>query len=225
MKKIYIILFFILVSGFLFAQDHVIHGVVHTLGNVPLIGAKIKVKSSKQTFLTDSLGNFVILCKPKDKLKVIARGFYTQNVKVKENVKVLAVNLKLQPGEKQRKYAIGYGYVSDEDRTTSVSGINTTDASFIKYSNMFDLIRDQIPGAQVTNGEIVIRGNKSFQGSSAALIVVDGLIVDNEYLNNLSPIEVRSVDAIKDGSAAIYGSRGANGVILIETKKGGDEIR
>jgi TonB-dependent SusC/RagA subfamily outer membrane receptor len=82
-----------------------------------------------------------------------------------------------------------------------------------------------VAGAQVTNGEIILRGDNSFRSSSAALIVVDGVIVDYDFLNTLSPVQVKSIDAIKDGTSAIYGSRGANGVILIETKKGGDEIR
>ena len=95
----------------------------------------------------------------------------------------------------------------------------------MKYSDIYDLIRDQVAGAQIKNGEIIIRGDRSFQGSSAALIVVDGVIWDSEALRTLSPIQVKSIDAIKDGSAAVYGSRGANGVILIETIKGGEEIK
>lgn len=225
MKKIGILFFFIFVSNLLYAQDHIIQGVVHTFDRIPLIGAEIKVKSTKQSVLTDSLGNFVVFCNSEDKLKVMARGFYNQNVKISRNTKLVAVNLKSKPGEKQREYAIGYGYVSDEDRTSAVSGINTNDATYLKYSNMFDLIRDQFAGVQITNGEIIIRGTSSFKSSSAALIVVDDVIVDVEFLNTLSPIQVKSINVIKDGSAAVYGSRGANGVILIETRKGGDEIK
>ncbi|MBT6765191.1 MAG: TonB-dependent receptor plug domain-containing protein, partial [Prolixibacteraceae bacterium] len=62
----------------------------------------------------------------------------------------------------------------------------------------------------------------SFNSSSAALIVLDGVISDASILNTISPIEVKSIDVLKDGGAAIYGSRGANGVVIIETKKGGD---
>ena len=223
MKKICLFLYFILIPCFLFAQDHVIHGVVHTFESIPLIGAEIKVKSTKQTFFTDSLGNFTAFCQSKDKISINAKGFYTQHVKIMPQIKITAVNMVLKPGDKQREYAIGYGYLSGEDLTNAVSGINTTDATFTKYTNIYDLIRDQISGAQVSNGEIIIRGNRSFQGSSAALIVVDGVIWDAEDLNTLSPIQIKSIDAIKDGGTAVYGSRGANGVILIETRKGGEE--
>jgi TonB-dependent SusC/RagA subfamily outer membrane receptor len=222
MKKIGLILPIILFSFVLHAQEHVIHGVVHTLDEIPLIGAEIKVKSTKQSFFSDSLGNFVALCNPEDKMKILAKGFYTQNVKIAENIKIVAVNLKLKPGEKQREHAIGYGYVSGEDLTSAVAGTNTTNATFSKYSDIYSLIRDQVAGVQIKNGEVIIRGDRSFQGSSAALIVVDGVIWNSENLSTLAPIEVKSIDAIKDGGASVYGSRGANGVILIETKKGGE---
>jgi TonB-dependent SusC/RagA subfamily outer membrane receptor len=226
MKKLSIILFFIYISNLIIAQDHVIRGVVNTLENIPLIGAEIKVVSTKQSVLTDSLGNFVVNCNPKDKLKVMARGFYTQNVKVNENIKLMAVNLKLKPGEKQQEYAIGYGYISDKDKTTAVAGFNMNRNTYSRYRDMYDLIRGQVPGAQVTNGEILIRGgSNSFQGSSAALIVVDGVVSDSDILSTIKPIEVKSIDVIKDGASAVYGSRGANGVILIETLKGGDELK
>ena len=226
MKRICIILFFIYVSDLLFAQDHIIQGVVHTLDRIPLIGAEIKVKSTKQSFLTDSLGTFVISCNSEDKLKVMARGFYTQNVKVNKDIKLVAVNLKFKPGEKQQEYDIGYGYVSDKDKTSAVAGFNMNKNTYSKYRDMYDLIRGQLPGVQVTNGEIIIRGgSNSFQGSSAALIVVDGVISESDILNTIKPIQVKSINVIKDGSSAIYGSRGANGVIIIETLKGGDEIK
>lgn len=207
------------------AQNHIIQGVVTTFDSIPLIGAEIKIKSTKQSTFTDSLGNFVIWSNSKDKLKVKAKGFYTQNVKISENTKVVAVNLKIKPGEKMQEYAIGYGYVSEADRTNAVSNLNTTNATFSKYNNIYDLISGQFSGVQVVNGEIIIRGSKSFNASSAALIIIDGVISDSDALRTLSPIQVKSVDVIKDGSSAVYGSRGANGVVIIETRKGGDEIK
>lgn len=222
MKKTISILLFVFVAHMMYAQGHIVQGFVHTLDEIPLIGAEIQVKSTKSSVFTDSVGHFVTTCYGDDQLKIKAKGFYDQKVKIASKTKVVAVNLKLKPGEKQRQYAIGYGYVSEEDKTAAVTGVDANNPRFLKYTNMLDLIRDQVPGAQITNGEIVLRGTNSFQGSSAALIVVNGVIVDQEYLSSLSPIDVRSVDVLKDGTAAVYGSRGANGVILIETKRGGD---
>ena len=88
---------------------------------------------------------------------------------------------------------------------------------------MYELIRGRFAGVQIVNNEIIIRGINSINSSSAALIVIDGVPVDNSVLNTLPPIQVKSVNILKDGSAAIYGSRGANGVVIIETKKGIDD--
>ncbi len=222
MKKSGIFLFLILVTSLSYAQEHIVQGVVHVFENLPLTGVEVQVKSSKQSVITDSSGMFTVTCYGKDKLKIRAQGFSGQNVKVDENIKFVAVNLKLKPGEQNQENAIGYGYISDKDKTTAVQTVNPDHTTYARYSDMYDLIISQFAGVQITNGEIIIRGEKSFQGSSAALIVVDGVITDTEYLLTISPVDVKSISVIKDGSSAVYGSRGANGVLIIETKKGGE---
>jgi len=87
---------------------------------------------------------------------------------------------------------------------------------------MYELIRGRFAGVQIVSGEIIIRGVNSINSSSAALIVLDGVPVSSSVLNSIPPVQVKSINILKDGSAAIYGSRGSNGVVLIETKKGGD---
>jgi len=218
-KKPVFILFILLFCFSVFAQDRVLHGIVNTFDSIPLIGADIKVKSTKQTVKTDSLGKFTAICNLSDKIKISAYGFYTQNIKVPDNIKIVAINMKLKPGEKQRKYAIGYGYVSEQDLTNAITNLKDSDSDFSRYSNMYDLIRGM--GIEVNSRkEIIVRGSKSFQGSSAALIVIDGVISDSGILDSLNPIDVSSVDIIRDGTSSIYGSRGANGVVIVNTKKG-----
>lgn len=87
---------------------------------------------------------------------------------------------------------------------------------------MFDLIQGQFPGVTVEGNSSVVRGTKTIYGteSDAALLLVDGMIVSTQDFSVLSPSDVQSVDVLKDGSSSIYGSRGANGVVLVETKKG-----
>jgi len=205
------------------AQDKVVHGIVHTLDSIPLIGVKIISKSSNQTFYTDSLGKFSVVTETGDKLKIRAQGFYNENVKVDGKTRFMAVNLRMKPGEKQREYAIGYGYVSEEDLTTSVNQLNLDNNDFTRYNNMSELLTGRFPGVEIRNGEIFVRGSKTLRGSDAALIVLDGVIAEPDILRSLSPIDVKSVNVIKDGSTSVYGSRGTNGVVLIETKKGGDQ--
>lgn len=224
MKKIAVFILLIFVIAWVTnAQDKVVHGVVHTFDSIPLIGAKIISKSTKQMVLTDSLGSFSLPTESGDKLKIRAEGFFNQNVKVDEKTKFVAVNMRLKPGDKQREYAIGYGYVSEDDLTAAVNQFTAGQNDFSRYNDMYELIRGRFPGVDIQNGDIVIRGSKTFMGSNAALIVLDGVIADSEILRTISPIDVKNINVIKDGSSAVYGSRGANGVVLIETKKGGDQ--
>jgi TonB-dependent SusC/RagA subfamily outer membrane receptor len=212
----------LLISFFGFSQERVVQGRVFTFDSIPLVKANVAVKSTKQVVKTDTLGNFTVSCNLEDVLKVSAKGFHTEKVEIGPKIKLAVINLKLKPGTKNREIAIGYGHVLDSEKLNAVSNLNNDDVDFSQYSNMYELIQGRFAGVQVVNGEIIIRGVNSINSSSAALIVLDGSPVDNSILATLPPIQVKSVNIIKDGSAAIYGARGANGVVLIETKKGLD---
>lgn len=223
LKFLFIAVFFLFVSQ-VNAQERIIHGVVTTFDSLAVIGAEIQVKSTKQVFKTDTLGKFSITVRGADKIKVMAKGFNTATVKIKENTKIVAVNLILKAGDKAREYAIGYGFVKDADRLNALAQLNSKDVDFSTYSSMHELINGRFAGVQVqSNGDIIIRGKNSINMSSAALIVVDGVAVDQSIMYSLVPANVASINIIKDGSAAIYGARGANGVVIIETKRGDNQ--
>lgn len=205
-----------------FAQERVLSGRVYVFDSIPVMKASIHIKSIKQVIYSDSLGNFYAPCNYEDVLKISAKGFVTEKVKVDSKIKLVIVNLELKQGDKNREYAIGYGHVSDADRLNSMANLTNDDVDFSQYTNMFELIRGRFNSVQVVNNEIIIRGKTSLLGSNAALIVLDGMPVSSSVLNSLPPTEVKSINIIKDSSAAIYGSRGANGVVLIETKRAGD---
>jgi len=202
------------------AQEKVIHGVVTTFDSIPIVGADIQVKSTRQIVKTDSLGRFSVGVNSKDKLKAKAHGFNNQSIKIKDDTKVVGINLNLIPGEKGRAYAIGYGHVLDEKKLNAVSQMTENDVDFSKYSTMYDLIRGKFAGVQVIGNQVVIRGIKG-SGNSAALIVVDGVSRDGSVLSAISPSQVKSINIVKDGSSAVYGLKGANGVVVIETKASG----
>lgn len=202
------------------AQDRIIQGKVTTFENIPLSGVEVQVKSTQQIVKTDTLGRFTAACNIKDKLSFFAHGFNKQSVKLKENTKFVAVNLHLKPGEKGKALAIGYGHVIDEDKLSAISSLRDDNDDFSKYTDMYELIRGRFSGVQIIGDEVIIRGNKTMGSSNAALIVVDGIERDGNILGILPPHTVKSIDILKDGGSAIYGSRGANGVVLIETKKG-----
>lgn len=224
MKYLLLASFFILlfsISAYAQLPEKQISGVVTTFDSIAVIGASVQVKSSKQIILSDSLGHFSAYVDSADKLKITAKGFISRNVKIEEKTKLVAVNLKLRTGTKAREYAIGYGHVSDGDKLNAISQLTKKDIDFSQYSSMTELIRGRFAGVSVqNNGDIIIRGVNSIMLSSAALIVIDGTPTSSGMLNSISPSNVASVNVIKDGSAAIYGSRGANGVVLIETKRG-----
>jgi TonB-dependent SusC/RagA subfamily outer membrane receptor len=226
-KSAFIFLFAFIFSILGFAQDKTLVGKVTTFDSIPLIGVKITVKSTGQTALTDTLGRFLVLCNQEDKVNFEAGGFYSKKVKVEKITRMLFVNLKLKEGEKNLDQAekfvnVGYGTSNARDLLYSVSSLDKNKVDFSLYSNMYDLIQGQFAGVRVEGNKIVIRGNKTFQGveSDAALLVVDGVIVSEADFANISPLDVESVDVLKDASSSVYGSRGANGVVLVETKKG-----
>jgi TonB-dependent SusC/RagA subfamily outer membrane receptor len=213
-----VISLFLISTTQLFGQEKVIHGKITTFDSIPLIGVTIEVKSTKKVVISDTFGLFNVGCYAKDKLKISARGFSNQTVKIKGTERYVFVNLQIKPGPKNREMAVGYGHVKDIDKLYAISSLNEDDMDFSSYTDIYEIIRGRFPGVQVQGGEIVIRGQQTIMGSNAALLVVDGMTVDQSYFSNLSPVEIKSINVLKDASAAIYGSRGANGVVLIETK-------
>ena len=221
---IIIVQLFVLIPIFeLMGQEKVIQGMVTTFDSIPLINANIEVKSTKELVFTDTLGMFTAKCSAKDKLIVKARGFSKRKVIIKENTKFVLVNLKLMPGPESRELAVGYGHVKDADRLYAISNVNESDLEFSRYSNIYDIIRERFSSSvQVgSNGDIVIRGAPAMGGSNAALLIVDGRELDAFDFGNINTADIASINILKDASASVYGSRGANGVVIVETKQGG----
>lgn len=221
-KNLVVLMVGFMIHNQLVAQEYLINGVVTTFDSIPLVGAQIQSKVTKQVVQSDSLGGFEITCNNNDKLKVSAHGFIKRNVKVSNELNFVPVNLTIKPGKRGREYAIGYGHVLDADKLNAVASLSEHDMDFSQYRNIYDIIDGRFSGVQIVNGEVIIRGINSLMGSSAALIVVDGIASDYSVLETMAPIEVKNISVLKDGGAAIYGSRGANGVVIIETKKGND---
>lgn len=122
--------------------------------------------------------------------------------------------LPLDPGESVN---IGFGSIPKSSLTGSVSKLKLKDTDNT-YSNIYDYIRGRVPGVMVgPDNKVVIRGIGSINSSNDPLYLVDGMEVND--ISNINPADVESVEVIKDGTSAIYGVRGANGVIMITTKR------
>ncbi|MBQ8021941.1 MAG: TonB-dependent receptor plug domain-containing protein [Bacteroidales bacterium] len=117
---------------------------------------------------------------------------------------------------------VGYGEVARSQLAYAVSSVDMKDINKSIYTNIYDYLEGRVPGVQVIrtgqNGaRLQIRGVNSINASTDPLIIVDGVEVMD--ISSINPQDVKSIDVLKDASAAIYGSRGANGVILIRTKR------
>jgi TonB-dependent SusC/RagA subfamily outer membrane receptor len=125
--------------------------------------------------------------------------------------------LKSQPDNqvKVEKINIGYGTAERKDINSQVNRVNTTDDKYASYSNIYDMLKGTVPGLQVIGKSISVQGPGT-PGNNEPLLVVDDNIVIS--IDDIHPSQVKSVDVLKGASASIYGSRGANGVIIIHLK-------
>jgi TonB-dependent SusC/RagA subfamily outer membrane receptor len=135
------------------------------------------------------------------------------------NARHIAGVMRRANNDREPMLDIGYGHISRESNTSSVSQISMDDA--MAYTDLKSFIQGRIAGVTFVGDQLIIRGMSSINSSNEALILLDGTaLADFATANSLiSPNDVASISVLKDGSAAIYGSRGANGVVLITSKK------
>jgi len=116
---------------------------------------------------------------------------------------------------------VGYGTVRKKDMTTNVNKIDGTNPKYASYRNIYDMIKGEVPGVQVTGTSIKIQGISSMNSGTQPLFVLDGVVVNS--ISGIQPAMVKSIEILKGAAASIYGSRGANGVILINLVGTGDK--
>jgi TonB-dependent SusC/RagA subfamily outer membrane receptor len=228
MRKI-IIFFLLLAPITVLAQGQAIQGTVTAFNKFPLDNVVVKSLKTQTQVLTNERGEFLIDVTKNDVLKFEAQGFEPHQLKVRKPKTIKPVRTNLVYANRPNDYdvAIGYGHIRREDLTYAIDHllIGTNDHS--RFNNIYDLIRSRVAGVAVSQERgqkiFVIRGISSINSSNAALLVVDGVVVSNLDFINLHDID--TIQVLKDSSAAIYGSRGANGVIMVTTKRGGGRVR
>ncbi|MGQ1946445.1 TonB-dependent receptor [Geofilum sp. OHC36d9] len=207
-------------------QLHKITGTVTDSSGEPLPGVSIVVKGTTTGTITDLDGNFSIQTKTDDQVLIFSFiGFENQEIIVGNQSKL---NITLQESNINLKelVVIGYGTMRKSDVTSAVASVKTDD--FVKGSvqDVGQLIQGKVAGLTIAsvsgdptaNTQIRLRGNTTLYGTSTSpLIIIDGVPGD---FNSVAPEDIESIDVLKDGSAAaIYGTRGTNGVIIITTKR------
>ena len=207
-----------------------VRGTVMDSEGLPVPGANIQLKGSNKGVITDMNGRFSIDVKSKRaKLVVSFIGYATKEVQVvfgKPMVIVLDEDAELL----DEVVVVGYQEVKKRDLTGAVSKANMNDLLSAPVASFDQALGGRIAGVNVTSNEgmpggmmnIVIRGNNSLTQDNSPLYVIDGFPVeDPEMAGTINPADIASIDILKDASAtAIYGARGANGVVIINTKKG-----
>ena len=199
-----------------------------TADGQPLPGATVLLKGTTKGASTDFDGNFTIEATPEGVLVISYIGYATKEVTVGNQTQI---NISLdESNELDEVVVIGYGTQRKSDLTGSVSSVSSEDLTAIPVSRVDQALQGRASGVQVTqvNGApgagtvIRVRGGNSITGSNEPLWVVDGIVVGTNFnLNNINSNDIKSIEILKDASSiAIYGSRGANGVVLVTTKNG-----
>ncbi len=199
----------------------VVYGHTYTLNELPVSGIKITSQKAKSAAVSDSAGNFMIVCSPKDRLKFKGKVFNTSRVKIDgSSPDTVKVRMDFVPNDKNVNLAVGYGYINERDRAQAIEYAKSR-LDYCSYHDIFDIIRNNFPTLQIRdNGCVIIRGPSSLYGSNCALFVVDNVKTDN--IDYITPCNVKEISVLKDGGAAIYGVESANGVIIITLKNGAD---
>ena len=219
----------VLLTGEAFAQNTVVGRVVDA-NNTPLIGVNVVVKGTTTGTTTGIDGNYSIKVAENQTLVFSYLGYTT----VEEIVgKRTAINVKMNEEATQLGAVeivnIGYGTTTRRDLTGSVAKADLGTMMKSNVTNFDQALNGRIAGVVVTTGDgslgaeanITIRGNNSLTQSNAPLYIIDGFPSEGSFATSINPADIESIDVLKDASAtAIYGARGANGVIVINTKRG-----
>lgn len=208
-------------------QNQKVTGTVVDSKGEPVIGATVKKLGTSDGAITDLDGYFTVDMSQKGQLEISYVGYVSQTVNV---IPGQNVNITLIEDSKlvDEVVVVGYGTVKRSDLTGSVSSLDASTLTSASQTNAIDAMQGRISGVNITRNaarpgggySIVIRGKSSINNSNEPLWVIDG-IPTSSNANDLNPDDIEKIDVLKDASAtAIYGSRGANGVIIVTTKHG-----
>lgn len=193
----------------------------------PLPGVNVSVKGGTTTVVTDATGNYSITVPSNQAVLLFSYvGYGTQEIPVGSNT-TLSPTLSSSQRSMDEVVVIGYGTVRRRDLTGAVSSIKNEDIVRTPTFNAVEAVQGRLTGVDVTRASgaagsganIRIRGNRSISGSNAPLVIIDGF--QGGSISDLNPNDIETIDVLKDASStAIYGAQGANGVIIVTTKKG-----
>lgn len=211
------------------AQQLLVLGKVTDENNQPLYGVTVKVKNSQTFAISDQQGAYKIAVQDQNTVLAFSMiGFEPQELTVGTRTRINVV-LKAQNTGLNEVVVVGYGTVKRSDLTGSVAEVNMKDFNKASVKSFDEALAGRVAGVAVSGNDgqpgavnnIVIRGYGSITQDNSPLYVVDGFPMEDGMNNSINPSDIESINILKDASStAIYGARGANGVIIITTKKG-----
>ena len=219
-------------SGKVQASRHRVTGRVTDANNEPLIGVSIVIQGNSGGTITDIDGRYTLEEVDADATLVFSYIGYVPQKIVVGNQQTLNVQMKEDNQTLEEVVVIGYGVQKKRDMTGSIASIKSKDITAIPTTNALEALQGKVAGLDLTNSSgqagstpnFTIRGERSLTASNAPLILVDG--IDYGTSLDINPTDIESIEVLKDASStAIYGSRGANGVVLITTKTGKANVR
>ena len=210
-------------------KGNIVSGYVTDVNNQPVAGAIILVDRQETGVVTSKKGFYKVKITPETRMigaysdqkgsaEAPAEGGPEINIVLYGNYAIQGF-IPAIPAEEEM-VNIGYGKVRKQDLTTSTGQIDGRKDKYDSYTSIYDMIRGEVPGVQVVGTQILIRGMSSINAGNDPLLVVNGMAVSS--IDNISPREVKSISVLKGSDAAIYGSRAAGGVILIDLKGASD---
>ena len=227
LRQLMFLFMVVLCTSSAMAQKKVTGTIVDAAGE-PIIGASVMVKGTSNGSVTDFDGNFTINNVPEDATLVFSYvGYRTQNLSARGKSN-FQISLEEDKQLLDEVVVVGYGVQRKSDVTGALTRVNEEQLNNRPVSNAIEALQGKAAGVDITTserpgtlGSIRIRGNRSINASNEPLYVVDGVPLSSGGIESLNSRDIESIDILKDASStAIYGSRGANGVVLITTKRG-----
>lgn len=227
-QRLFVIALFAAMAVDAAAQNKQVTGTVTDQTGETVVGASVVVKGTTNGTITDLDGRFTLSDVPENGvIQVSFVGYRTEEVSVKGQ-HTLAVVLSEDTEMLDEVVVVGYGVQRKSDVTGAMARVGEKELTAMPVKNALEGMQGKAAGVDITNsqrpgevGSINIRGVRSISANQNPLYVVDGMIIQNGGIENINPADIESIDILKDASAtAIYGARGANGVVLVTTKKG-----
>jgi hypothetical protein len=204
-----------------FSQTHVVKGKITAFQEYPVHNVEVRCKKGKTAVRTDSLGQFELVCNEKDVIMIKNSVFEPLNRRVGAEDNYITANLVFKNNKKNRDIAASMGYLRPDQLSYALSHLADLNNDFCNYPDIFSLIRVKFPEAQIKNGPngaegVYIRGKKSINLDTQAVYEVDGMRVSD--ISFVNPCEIATIDIMKGGGTAVYGTQAVNGVVIIKTK-------